>query len=129
MQSLSGPIKLSGALEIDEDLLAKFHDIWVVDFWFGGILPMVLRALIVAQIASVALLGAATRGTLLAPSVRGLPESAAALGFYPVFLGFPLGVLIASRRAVLPSWKRHVILGIEAALSFATLVAILPAVQ
>jgi len=90
---------------------------------------MVLRALIVAQFAWIALIGAATRGTLLGHTARGLAEAGAALGFYPVLLGFPLAVAIAARRAALPRWQRGVLLGVEIALGFATLVAILPAVQ
>jgi hypothetical protein len=90
---------------------------------------MVLRALIVAQIACVGLLGAAFRGAQFGPTARGLGEAGSALASYPVLLGFPLAVAIATRRAALPRWQRGVLLGVETALGFATLVAIWPAVQ
>jgi hypothetical protein len=89
-------------------------------------MALVLRMLIVAQIVCVALLGAAIRGTLTVPWVREWAETAAYLCFYPVLVGFPVAV---SRRVSLPQWKRDMILGIEVALGFATLIAILPAVQ
>ncbi len=90
---------------------------------------MALRALVLTQMTCVALLGMATRGALLTPSSRGWAESAAAFAFYPVLVGFPSAVLFTARYAALPSWKRRVIMGIEVALVYATLVAILPAVQ
>ena len=92
-------------------------------------MALLLRMLIVAQIVCVALLGAAIRGTLTMPWAREWAETAACLGFYPVLVGFPLAVSFASRRVSLPRWKRNMILGIEVALGFATLIAILPAVQ
>ncbi len=92
-------------------------------------MAMVLRMLIVTQIACVALLGAVFRDTLILTWAQGWAESAAALGFYPVLVGFPVAVSFATRRTSLPRWKRLAILGVEIILGFATMVAIKPAVQ
>ena len=89
---------------------------------------MVLRILIIAQVACVALLGGAARLTFISSSARWWSESFTALGFYPVWAGFPLAIWYASRRQALPVWKRWLLRGIEVALGFAALIAILPAV-
>ncbi|MFO0960414.1 MAG: hypothetical protein U0800_23760 [Isosphaeraceae bacterium] len=88
-----------------------------------------LRTLLAAQVASITFIGIAARGDLLPSWARFWGEAFAAIAFYPVLLGFPISVLIASRRAVLPAGKRFILIGIEAALGFAAIVAILPAVQ
>lgn len=90
---------------------------------------MLLRVLIAVQMASVALLGGIMRGPVPAIPFQALAEIVAALAFPGVSLGLPIGVILALRHAGLPLWKRWVLIGIEAALYLATLLAILPAVQ
>lgn len=90
---------------------------------------MMLRALIAVQMAMITLLGWIVRGPVLAIPFQVLAEIVAALAFPGVLLGLPIGVILALRRSGLPLWKRCVLIGIEVALYFATLLALLPAVQ
>ncbi len=90
---------------------------------------MALRLLIIAQITWIAVVGAETRGILGASSMPTVIGLVIALTLYPVLIGFPIAVWFAARRAGLPTWKRRVLLGIEAALGYATFLALLPAVQ
>lgn len=93
---------------------------------------MKLRVLIILQIVCVAFIGAACRegpdavfsGRLAGPAMR-----LAAIVFHPVWIGFPILVYKAVKRLELPAWKCLMLAGIEAALVFATWLALLPAVQ
>ena len=90
---------------------------------------MVLRALIVIQIAWVTLLGVVARGVFPASPLLGWAEAVIFPVFTPALVAFPVGVNFALRRSALPPWKHRAVVGIEAALCFASLIAVLPAVQ
>jgi hypothetical protein len=90
---------------------------------------MVLRLLIAVQLTWVALLGVVARGVFPSGPALGLAESAVGLCFLPALIAFPVLVSAALRRACLPTWKRRLVVGIEASLCLATVIAALPAVQ
>ena len=90
---------------------------------------MLIRALIVAQVAWIAVLGATTRRALASTPIHDWAEAVAYSTFWPLFLAFPLGVVFALRRTPLPPWKRDAVIFLEAVLFGVAMLAILPAVQ
>jgi hypothetical protein len=93
---------------------------------------MKLRMLIILQIVCVAFIGAACwriPDVVFSGRWVGPVEELAGLALFPALIGFPILVYRAVRRSGLPTWKRWMIAGIEAALAYATSLAILPAVQ
>lgn len=93
---------------------------------------MNLRVLLILQIACVGLLGAAFREGPYAVFSRGWTLPAmylAAVLLYPVWIGFPILAYPAVGRSRLPAWKCWILAGIEAALVYATLLALWPAVS
>ena len=93
---------------------------------------MNLRLLVILQIALVAFLGAAFRegpyAVFSEPWATPAMRTAVVL-FYPVWIGFPILGYQAVGRSNLPVWKCWIIAGVEAALVFATLLALWPAVS
>ncbi|APW59350.1 hypothetical protein [Paludisphaera borealis] len=93
---------------------------------------MKLRALVFLQIACIVFLGAAIREGPNAVFSGRWDEAAKRLAviiYLPVWIGIPILVCRALNRSGLPAWKRWIIAGIEAALVYATMLAMLPAVQ
>jgi len=90
-----------------------------------------LRALIAARLLEIALIGVVVR---FEPWVNGSWVaywffSAVVLAFFPIFFIFPILAYRAAIRANLPGWKLRLVIGVEAALAFALVVAITPGYQ
>jgi hypothetical protein len=89
-----------------------------------------LRAVIYTHLASVILVGAFARGWLALPaSTPPAVVGAGGLAALLMFPGFPAAVIWMLFRERPPEWKVYCVLGLEAALSWAWFVALLPAVQ
>jgi hypothetical protein len=89
---------------------------------------MTLRLVLWVQLALVAFFGAFCRG--LVPYTEGGWAESLVYGMCPlILLGFPLTALIAARRAKLSEGRGWLVALVEAALIYAYLLALLPAVQ
>lgn len=90
-----------------------------------------LRALIAAQLFWVVPTGIAARAERWAvgSEIARWLLVAAAIGLYPMLFGVPILAWRAASRAGSPVWKFSMVVAIEAALAFALLIALMPAVQ
>lgn len=89
---------------------------------------MRLRLLIAAQLAWVCLAGALCRG-LFPEAIAEWVAWIVAPPYPFVLFGFPVLVLLAVRRERWPAWRFWLVGAMQAALTFATMLAVLPAFQ
>ena len=90
---------------------------------------MLLRILILAQLACIALIGAAARATWLKYPARAWADGTAAIVYFPTMIGFPVTIHYVAKRSGLSKWDRRAILGIEIALFLTLQLAIMPGFQ
>lgn len=89
---------------------------------------MRLRLLIAAQLAWVSLAGALCRG-LLPKAIAEWVEGIVAPTYLLALFGFPVLVVLVVRRERWPEWRFWLVGVTQTALTFATLLAVMPAFQ